>query len=253
MEFSEPYADVYDLLYAAKDYAREALFVGDTLRRAKRDARTVLEFGSGTGRHARHLADLGFAVTGVDRSEAMLRRARALGDDRLRFVAGDMTTAKLDESFDAAIALFHVVSYLQTDANILDAFATVRRHLRPGGLFVFDFWYGPAVLTQKPETRVKDIETEAVHVVRLAQTTLKPNENLAQVDYALFCKNTGEDAFRRQDEVHVLRYLFLPELRRFLETSGFRYVQAMEWMTDKELDATTWNGTVVAEAAGSGD
>lgn len=253
MAFSEPYADVYDLLYAAKDYAREAVFVGDTLRRARRDARTVLEFGSGTGRHARHLADLGFAVTGVDRSEAMLRRARALGDDRLRFVAGDMGTAKLDGTFDAAVALFHVVSYLQTDADILDAFANVRRHLRPGGLFLFDFWYGPAVLTQKPETRIREVETEAVHVVRLAQTTLKPNENLAQVDYGLFCKNAGEDAFRLQDEVHVLRYLFLPELRRFLEMSGFRHLRAMEWITDKPLDATTWNGTVVAEAVASED
>ena len=47
------YALCYDLLYRDKDYAAEAGYVGRLIRSATPAARSVLEFGCGTGRHAR--------------------------------------------------------------------------------------------------------------------------------------------------------------------------------------------------------
>ena len=246
--FAEAYADLYDLLYAGKDYAGEAAYVAARLRADRPDVRSVLEFGSGTGRHARLRADRGLLVAGIERSASMLRRARAPEDARVRCVAGDIRSRRVEGRFDAVVALFHVVGYLRSDDDLLEAFGNARRHLEPGGVFLFDFWFGPAVLTQKPDARIKEAESADLQVVRLARTSLDPIENLATVDYAVFFRRSGETSYRREDETHVMRYLFLPELRSLLERAGFRFRDAEEWCTGRPLDASTWNATVLAEA-----
>ncbi len=68
-------------------------------------ARRILDVGSGAGQLVRHLlkyADPEAAMTCVDLSPGMLRRARArLRSDRLRFLAADITQLPFpDETFD---------------------------------------------------------------------------------------------------------------------------------------------------------
>ena len=66
-----------------------------------------LDFGCGTGRSTRFLRDLGFAVTGADISEDMLRIARATdasGDYRL--VPGDDLSTFVGESIDLVLSAF---------------------------------------------------------------------------------------------------------------------------------------------------
>lgn len=52
-------------------------------------------------------------------------------------------------------SLFHVLRYQITNNDVLDMLSTVKLHLKPGGLFILEFWYGPAVLMDRPEKRVK--------------------------------------------------------------------------------------------------
>ena len=59
--------------------------------------------------------------------------------------------------FDAALMMFAVLGYQVENDDVLAALRTARRHLEPGGLFIFDVWYGPAVLHQRPSERVKII------------------------------------------------------------------------------------------------
>src|SRR5215475_7564399 len=73
----QKYSAYYDLLYQDKDYAAEAKYVERTLRSANPDARKILELGSGTGRHGRLLAALGFSVHGIERSPDMVAMALA--------------------------------------------------------------------------------------------------------------------------------------------------------------------------------
>ncbi|MEX2016820.1 MAG: hypothetical protein WD873_09250 [Candidatus Hydrogenedentales bacterium] len=63
----QKYAAFYDLLYRDKDYAAEAAYVAGTIRSAVPGARSILELGSGTGRHGRLLAGLGFDETTIGR------------------------------------------------------------------------------------------------------------------------------------------------------------------------------------------
>jgi cyclopropane fatty-acyl-phospholipid synthase-like methyltransferase len=70
------YSHYYDLLYRDKDYAAEVDYVARTLSSVAPNVRRLLEFGSGTGRHGRLLAALGFDVVGIECSETMVAEAR---------------------------------------------------------------------------------------------------------------------------------------------------------------------------------
>jgi hypothetical protein len=50
--------------------------------------------------------------------------------------------------------MFAVLGYQGENDDVLAALKTAHRHARPGGLFLFDVWYGPAVLHERPSQRV---------------------------------------------------------------------------------------------------
>lgn len=247
------YAKYYDLLYRDKDYATEASFVLGTLAGLGCAPATLLDLGSGTGRHAMAMARLGVSVTGVDRSEVMLAMARSTkaaglppGVASPEFHLGDARNVRLGRRFDAVTALFHVMSYQVTEDDAMAAFVTVREHLRPGGIFLFDFWYGPGVLTDRPTERNRDFEDEDVHVRRHALPVLHVNDNIVDVNYtiAIRRKVSGEESTLR--ETHRMRYWFLPELRFLLKNAGFTILTTGAWMKDSLPELNTWNAHVAA-------
>jgi SAM-dependent methyltransferase len=156
--FGGQYAANYDLLYAKKDYPAEAAFVKDVLHRHNPSANSMVEFGCGSARHAVEFVRAGFRVTGIDRSAEMI----ALGQERrktlpprlqehLNLMQGDAVGFRPTLNADAVVSLFHVVNYQTSNEALLGIFDSARTTLIPGGLFVFDFWYGPAVLAERPQ------------------------------------------------------------------------------------------------------
>src|SRR5256885_707545 len=84
--FGANYAGFYDLFYADKDYAAEAAFVRDIIQRHKPNARSILDLGCGSGRHAVEFARAGLMVTGVERSGDMIAHAK----DRIERLSLDL-------------------------------------------------------------------------------------------------------------------------------------------------------------------
>ena len=82
---------------------------------------------------------------------------------------GDITKVNLKKTYDCVLSLFHVVSYLTTDKKINSLFKNVYKHLKTNGLFIFDFWYTPAVLAQKPSLRIKRAQNKNVKITRIAE------------------------------------------------------------------------------------
>ena len=154
------YAPYYDLFYRGKDYAAEAGFVLGVLRDHGCRPHKMLELGCGTGGHAEHFAKAGCSVLGVDLSERMVGRAEerfaalpAELSGRFRGMQGDASNFVSPEKVGAVVSLFHVASYQTSNDALLGYFRSARSALEPGGLFLFDFWYGPAVLTDRPHGR----------------------------------------------------------------------------------------------------
>lgn len=241
------YARYYDLLYRDKDYRGETEFVERIIRAHVPDARRILELGCGTGVHGIMLAERGYDVVGMDLSEKMLdvasQHVAGLNPEirsRVHFIKGDVRNAKVEGRFDAVLSLFHVVSYQLTNDDLRKMFANVKAHLSPGGVFIFDCWYGPAVLTDRPVVRVKQLADETTSVTRIAEPTLHPDLNCVDVRYQLFVKDLRSMQVEEVQEIHRMRYLFQPELELLAEDAGLRIESCGAWMSDRKPDFSTW-------------
>jgi SAM-dependent methyltransferase len=249
------YASYYDLLYAEKDYQAECSFVISLLENFKPEVRSLLELGCGTGRHTEVLARRGLAVTAVDRSPEMLRRAQRRMDDlppvhssAVRLIESDIGRLSVDGSFDAAISLFHTIGYL-TDNEALDrTFSNVRGALKDGGLFVFDFWYGPAVLRSLPETRIRRLQSDGFDLLRVAEPRMDVNDDCVEVAYEIHWTEIATSRTTVTRENHRVRYFFLPALKQMLAASGFEFLTATRWLANEPPSAESWNVCVVARA-----
>ncbi len=247
------YARYYDLLYADKDYAAETSYIARLLAAHDREIRTVLELGCGTGRHALQLAERGLTVHGIDRAPDMValagdRAARSSRDVRARasFAEGDARSVRVGRKFDGVVALFHVVSYLSTERDVDAAFETAAAHLAPGGLFAFDFWYGPAVLTDRPTVRVKRVEDDAIHVTRIAEPVLRQEADIVDVNYQVYVRDKATGSISELSETHPMRYYFQPYLRDKLSRNGFEQVAFRAWMTDQAPSFGSWYAVALA-------
>jgi SAM-dependent methyltransferase len=249
------YARYYDLLYRDKDYAAEAEFIDRLIQRQAPNTSTILELGCGTGNHALLLAKAGYYVHGVDLSTQMLEYAKERCDypqDRLRqriepelaaklqFSCGDLRQVRLDIKFDVILSLFHVISYQTTNADLLAALETVKTHLKPGGIFIFDVWYGPAVLSDPPTIRIKRLEDKSIQVTRIAEPIMYPNENLVDVNYQVFIKDKNSGAIDELTETHRMRYLFRTELELLLNRLQMYIIEDGEWLTHHQPGLNTW-------------
>jgi SAM-dependent methyltransferase len=250
------YSRYYNLLYRDKDYAGEVEYVHSLIQRYLPGAVWVLDLGCGTGSHDLLLAAKGYTVTGVDLSEEMLAVAKAQLSSLDRqspspvFTLGNVRTVRLDRTFDVVISLFHVMSYQTTNEDLMAAFASARAHLKVDGIFVFDFWYGPAVLTDRPVVRVKRLEDEEIEVVRIAEPAMHYNENCVDVNYQVLVTEKATCRTQRLYERHRMRYLFMPEVAGMLAANRMASIFAAEWMTGREVGKDTWGVCVVGRANG---
>lgn len=253
-QFGSVYADSYDALYQDKDYSVECDLVEQQFNDyCAAKVRTVLDLGCGTGNHAIPLAARGYEVTGVDRSSEMLNRAHQkagarLSTGNLRLQCADIRDLDLHETFDAVLIMFAVLSYQLSNKDVISTLSTARRHLTRGGLLIFDVWYGPAVLSNRPSQRIKVVNTDHGRILRVSSGTLDVRRHLCRVDYLLWVLE-GNRIISNTEESHSMRYFFPLELELFLESTGFTSARLGAFPEFKqEPDETTWNVIQVAKA-----
>jgi SAM-dependent methyltransferase len=253
--FRQVYADHYDLFYAEKDYEAECDMLEEVFRRyGKAPIRTILDLGCGTGNHAFPLAERGYEVTGVDRSGDMLGHAlskvacfKSRSHASPTFQLGDLQSLALGRTFDVVLMMFAVLGYQLTNDDVLAALQTVRNHLKPGGLFICDVWYGPAVLVIRPEDKIKIIPTENGKVIRIASGSLDTYHHLATVNYHIL-HLSGQAVVSETTEAHLMRYFFPQELNLFMAISGLRLLGVRAFSDlERTPSDTTWNTLVFAE------
>lgn len=173
-------------------------------------------------------------------------RAQAYDAGRLSFDQGDARSFRVARKFDVVTSLFHVLSYQTTEADLQAMMQTSASHLDAGGLFVFDFWYGPAVLWQRPAVRAKRLSNSEVEVTRLTEPVIQDPINVVDVNCSVFVKELASNQTHEIKETHRMRYFFLPEIDRLLNANGFDRMQSEEWLTRKAPSLDSWGVCVVA-------
>jgi predicted TPR repeat methyltransferase len=249
------YAEFYDALYADKDYAAECNFLEAIFTKyCKLPVQTILDLGCGTGGHICLLAQRGYTVYGVDQSENMLaiareKKSKLAGGEKITLQQGDIRTVDLNEQVDVAVSMFAVMSYMVSNDDIQMALKTARRHLLTGGLFIFDVWHGPGVLTDPPVDRIKFAQKGNTRVIRFAHPITDIVRQTVDVNYKLL-QLEGEQLIREVDETHLNRFFFLKEIGFHVQSAGFEILHIGPLMELKRnLTEQDWNLSVIAKAA----
>ncbi len=244
------YSQYYNLLYKDKDYKAESEYIHQLIRKYKPEALNILEMGCGTCKHAIELTSHGYSIFGIDMSEEMLQQAEeTITDknikDKISVACSDIRTFETDTRFDVCLSLFHVISYQNSNEDIISAFNTASKHLKADGIFIFDCWYGPAVLTDRPALRKKYLEDDIIEIIRNASPDMHAKENIVDVNYSINIKNKITGDQKTITEKHKMRYLFSPEVELMLNLAGLKLENSFEFLTDHELGYDTWGACFV--------
>lgn len=253
--FRHSYAGCYDLLYQEKNYEGEVDFLRKALERygGSLTSERVADFGCGTGGHALPLARRGFTVVGVDSSPEMIEIARRKAQssglvNQASFYLSDMQSFNGQIQFDSIFCLFAVLSYQVENDALLGTLRSVRRNLKPGGIFISDFWHGPGLLMDPPTERVRVVVGGGERIIRVAKPDLDALNNTVTVRYQLF-RLREKRLIEEAEEIHRLRYFFRRDIQfqfaqASLELVGFHSA----FQIDRPAVAKDWSVSAIARA-----
>lgn len=243
------YSKYYNLLYKDKNYQEEVDYIDSLIKKYNAKAVQLLDVGCGTGNHAKLMARKGYNIHGIDLSEQMLEIAKS-GQSDITFEQGDIRHFKLDRRFDVITSLFHVMSYQTSNEDVVSSFKAVHNHLNKDGLFIFDFWYGPAVMMDPPSVRVKKMENESLKVIRVAEPLIDYDQCIVSVQFDV---NIFEKQLSQLDslqETHPMRYFFKNELHYFASQCGFEVLDFYAWLSMNEPSKDKWYAVAVCKIKG---
>lgn len=162
--FNSPY---YHILYRDRDQAEARQFI-DRLLELLRPApqAEVLDLACGKGRYSRYLAQQGLHVTGLDLASESIRYARQFENERLSFFQHDMRRPFRINYFDYIFNFFTSFGYFETEKEHLRAMQTISSGLKPGGLFLLDFFNTDSVLANLVPYELKRVDHFEFHIRR---------------------------------------------------------------------------------------
>ena len=221
-------AEVYDAVGLARFGAAMLGPVLTLVRRHRGRVRRALDLACGAGAAAVHLAREGYQVVGVDRSEAMLARAReraAREGVQVTWLQQDMRELEVAPPVDLVTCLFDSVNHLLEPEDVRRTFRRVRQALAPGGLFVFDVTTISALAQEWGDATWIEADTPEVF---LAVTTDYSYDTAVLTLHLTGFVRQGE-GYRRFQEVRRERGYPLHELRRWLVGAGLSVVGAYDY------------------------
>jgi len=237
------YSDYYDFFYEDKDYKKEVKFIKKVFNQNCLNTKNILEFGSGTGNHAILLAKSGYKVHGIELSSKMLLKAKKHKNFFLQ--QGDIEKINLKKKFDVVLSMFHVISYLTDNIKLLATFKNANKHLKKNGLFIFDFWYTPSVIYQKPSIKIKRVKKNNLELIRIAEPLIHTNTNTVDVNYEIIVKNLKLNTFKDFKETHCMRHFSLSEISLLASVTGFEVIKSIEITTSQKPSKYSWSVCVI--------
>lgn len=223
----DKYAKVYDQSRQDRLSKRMVPYIRQLWDQLGANPKSLLDLACGTGTAALAFTRQGIQVTGVDLSREMLHVARQkrLGK-RVNWQQGDMRQLQLPETFDAAICLYDSLNYLLSPDEFASAIMGVARHLRPGGLFIFDLVTEYA-LKEEWGNGTEVLPNEELY--QIWRSSYDPAQKLAEMNITIFHKD-GEH-YQKIEELHQHRAIDRAEVDHTLERCGFQLLGAYHCLT----------------------
>jgi SAM-dependent methyltransferase len=180
-------------------------------------AMSWLDLCCGTGQLLQKATEHGYKATGLDLSTHQLRHAKR-NAPKAKLVLADVRQFSLPERYGVITCLFDSLNYILTPVGLKAAFTSVRRHLNPHGLFIFDMNTEAGYLKQWNHASVPVREKTGLLIL---ETTYDRKARLAQCLINGFIKQ-GRD-YRGFEERHIQRAYPVSSLDRLLRETGFTF------------------------------
>jgi SAM-dependent methyltransferase len=136
--FNSPY---YHILYRNRDEKEARDFI-DALSKhlGLNGSHIIWDLACGKGRHSVYLNSKGLKVIGTDLSDNNIKEALTHANSTLEFYVHDMRTPFRINYFTHVLNLFTSIGYFEDERDNAKVFKNVYQSLKPGGLFVMDFF-----------------------------------------------------------------------------------------------------------------
>lgn len=221
------FAEHYDQFYLQrKDYENEAKIVKDIIRLERKEAKTLLDVGCGTGEHLRYFS-ANFQCMGLDINSRMIEAARRKVPN-VRFRVANMINFSLKERFDTIVCLFSAIGYVQTVSNLQKTLENFRKHLNEGGTVIVEPWVFKKDF-KKGHLSLDTYENERTKFVRMATSRITRSKWLIYMHYLLGDK--GE--IKYFTEIHKMLAADYPDYIKSFKSTGFR---DMKYLTENLWD-----------------
>lgn len=243
----ENYSQYYDALYQGKDYKKEVDFLEEVIKKhSSIPVKDILSLGCGTASHDIELTKRGFHIDGVDQSATMLEIAQQKAEKvgvHLHLTLGDVTNINLNKQFDFSMAMFNIAGYMLDDNQMNGLLKNTASMLKKDGLFVFDCWYKPAVLKDKPMDREKQFIQDGKTMTRKTTQQLDLEKNILDITFEIL-----DDGKSLTKENHKMRYFDLDEMTLLLDQNGFTLEKACNFMDlNSKVSEDKWDIFIIAK------
>lgn len=208
----QKFAEIYDEIMNVKFYNSYAEFIFRILHKFKIKPTTILDLACGTGRLAKIISLKGYNLEGIDSSMGMINIAKKRG---VKCYKKNIINFKLPKKYDLILCTYDSLNYITNLRDLKKCLSSVKRHLRVGGVFIFDmnsdFKINKLIIPSTRYFKIKNIELIWLNLK-------KPNTWIAEM--VLFVKKRV--GYQRYFERHTEKAYGLKSIKKLLSQLNFK-------------------------------
>ena len=225
-------ADIYDTVMSDVDYETWADYLDEIILMHHPKARDILELACGTGTIALSLEELDcYNITATDGSPDMIRiaasKARKANSD-IEFLTMNFLDLSFSRKFDVIYMVFDSINYLHTEEEFLQLHAEVKKCLRPGGIFIYDF---TTPRNSRNAIRLLNNESKKIddqyRYHRESTFNAKSRIHTNRFEIEIFGEN-GSDSVEKFEEKHRQKIYTQEEIRAMIHKTDFTIVEGYD-------------------------
>lgn len=270
------FAEVYDRFMDNVPYGDWADYLAGKLEEHGVKSGLVAELGCGTGNLSMLMAEKGYDMIGIDRSEDMLAVAREkqmeameaaeavevaedmeaaggveaaeAGDSpagqekQILYLCQDMREFELYGTVDAVLSVCDSLNYILEEEELRQVFSLVNNYLEERGIFIFDI---NTVYKYRHVLAGNTIAENREDCAFIWDNFYDEETGINEYEVSFYLQEEG-DLFRRYQETHYQRGYDLATVKRLLEEAGMEFLEACDAATKGELGERTERLYVVA-------
>lgn len=233
-EYKKLHAEWYELTSAKGDHSKEIDFLA---RSIEVSSGPILELGSGTGRVLIPLLERGFDISGIDTSKDMMARCRAICKAKglkVKLYEQSMLDFELSRKFGVILLVSGSLGLFVSDQDIHSMFERVMAHIKPGGLFIYEFQPVPGENNNRNDGKWTGGWISGPDDIVIAQRKMHKYNAATHIweQLHIYEKFIGGRLVETEANERTGRFFTVEEAVQFGKSAGFVGIKVTNWLTE---------------------